>query len=724
MNQPLSANGPYVPRPRPSIAGTTELIGRELDDYAVSIERFRQGRVPEAVFLESRLRHGIYGQRQDGVHMMRSKLPLGLLSPEQLEAFADLTETWSAGIAHLTTRQDIQVHFIELERSVDVMKVLARADMTSREACGNVVRNVTAGPLSGVEHGEPFDVTPYGIALAQHLLRLPDGQSLGRKFKITLTGTTDRRFDTTSLHDLGLLASVQDGRRGFRVFIGGGLGAVPHEALVHHDFLPAEELLPFAQAVLRVFAAHGEKKKRARARLKFLVADWGIDRFREAVAAARAEVTDDPRWHAALDTDGTWTDAPIHPPSDQRPSPRNEDDATWLRTNLYEQRQPGYAAVQVRVPRGDLVPEQLRALAGLLRAHAGDTLRIGDDQSLWIRWVPLDRLLEVRDALSAIGLGDAKAGGLGDPVTCPGADTCKLGITTPRALSRQIQGELDELAADPRLERLRLHVSGCPNACARHHIGDIGLFGAARTVDGVTAPHYMLLLGGLAGGAHHEEPGDGFGTTILKLPAFRVGEAVRRLTGAYLEEGLPDEAFGRFARRVGRQRLKSMLDDLTEIPPPSIAPELYVEHGRTAAFKVVRGTGECAGAVVLAGDLLLMEADREADAATEALSIGADADTARGHALRAFHHAGRALLSTQGVFDVADHDLLETFRARIYDAGIVYEGVGHHLLQALSEPASNVVGDRLRRLVVEAGLFVEEAHSVLARLQNPAEVPE
>lgn len=720
MNHPTPST--YSARVRPSIAGTIDAVTRELDDYAVSIERFRQGRVPEHVFLESRLRHGIYGQRQDGVHMMRSKLPLGLLSPEQLDAFADLTETYSVGVAHLTTRQDIQVHFITLEGSVDVMRVLASADMTSREACGNVVRNVTAGPLSGVERDELFDVTPYGVALAQQLLRLPDGQSLGRKFKITLHGTDDRRFDTTALHDLGLRAAVRDGRRGFYVVVGGGLGAVPHEAQLHHEFLPAEELFPYAQAVLRVFSAHGEKKKRARARLKFLVADWGIDKFRAEVAAVQATLPPDPRWTAALDPDQTWTDRPLHPPGAALPAPRDADEAAWLRTNLYHQRQPGYVAVQVRVPRGDLVPAQLRGLASLLRAHVGDTLRIGDDQSLWIRWVPLDRVLIVRDALTALGLGQARAGGLGDTVTCPGADTCKLGITTPRALARQMQDELDALAQEPRLEALRIHVSGCPNACARHHIGDIGLFGAARTIEGVTAPHYMLLLGGLAGGAHDEAPGDGFGTTILKLPAARVGEAVKRLTRLYLDEADGAEAFGRFARRLGRQRLKALLDDLTDIPPPSVAPELYVEHGQTAAFKVVRGTGECAGAVVLAGDLLLMEADREADAATAALSTSAPTEVVRGHALRAFDLAGRALLSTQGVLDVSPEQLVPTFRSAIYDAGVVYEGVAHHLLQALTEPSEAVVGDRLRRLVVEAGLFVEEAHSVLARLQNPAGV--
>ncbi|MCB9681117.1 MAG: nitrite/sulfite reductase [Alphaproteobacteria bacterium] len=723
MNTPRHPrpDGVYRPRSRPSIAGTHAFVDDEIRDYDVTLQRFLDGRVPEAVFLEHRLRHGVYGQRQDGVHMIRSKLPLGLLSPEQLEAFADLTEAWAGGVAHLTTRQDIQVHFVRLPDTPEVMTALDRASMTSREACGNVVRNVTADPLAGVHADEAFDVTPYGIAVARFLLRLPDGQSLGRKFKPTLASTWDRRFNLGALHDVGLTAVERDGQRGFDLVVGGGLGAVASEAKRFTDFLPVEELLPTLQAILKVFAAHGEKLKRARARMKFLVDDWGIDRFRDAVLEARATLPYDPRWQSLLGDVAPWTDHPVHPPGADLPPPRDDDDAAWLRTNVVPQRQDGYAAVQVRVPQGDLSPAQLRGLAAVLRDHAGDTTRIGPDQSLWIRWVAVDRLLALRDGLTALGLGAARAGGLGDTVTCPGADTCKLGITTPRALARQMQAELDAIATDPRLERLRIHVSGCPNACAQHHIADIGLFGAARTIDGVTAPHFMLLLGGLAGGRHEEAPGDGFGTTVLKLPAARVGEAVRRLTTRYLDEAAPGTPFGRWARQTGRPALKALLDDLTDLPPPSVAPALYVEHGRAdTAFKVVRGTGECAGAVVLQGDLLLMEADRHADEATARLEAGAEAAAVRTSALAAFDRAARSLLSTQGITDPAPEAVRDLFRAHLYDAGRIYEGVGHYFLHATTERPTDAVGDRLRRLVVEAGLFVEEAHAIHGRLQNPA----
>jgi sulfite reductase (ferredoxin) len=717
MNHPTRS---YVPRPRPSVAGTRLFVGDEIDSFAQDIARFRSDLVPEAVFLENRLRHGVYGQRQDGVHMMRSKLPLGLLSPEQLEAFADLTETYASGIAHLTTRQDIQVHFVTLERSPDVMRVLADAEMTSREACGNVVRNVCASPLAGVLPGEAFDVTPYGMALAAFLLRLPQGQSLGRKFKITLTGSDDRRFDQTSLHDLGLTARIRDGVRGFRVVVGGGLGAVPHEARVLSEFLPVDELFDTARAVLSVFSKHGEKKRRARARMKFLVAEWGIERFREEVFRVRDTLPHvDP--DTIVDHSGIWTDRPLHPPG-ATDVDIPEGAERWWRTSVVPQDEPGYVAVQVRVPRGDLTPEQLRGLAVLLRAHVGDCMRIGVDQSLWFRNVSTDQVWDVRDALVSLGLGEAGAGGLEDPVTCPGADTCKLGITTPRALARSLEAELADIAKDPRLEHLRLNISGCPNACAQHHIADIGLFGAARTVQGQTAPHFMLLLGGLQGGAHHAELGDGFGTTVIKLPAPHIGEAVRRLTSAYLERGEEGEPFGRFARRLGRAWAKELLSDLKVLPTPDEDPTYYREHGRDAGFRVVRGTGECAGAVVLQPDLLLMEADRFSDRATGLLEDGAGADRIRPEALAAIDRAARAILSTQGLDDVAPKDLVDRFRTVVYEPGIVFEGVGHYALQALTEPAEDVVGDRLRRLVVETGLFVEEAHSLVGRLLNPGEV--
>jgi sulfite reductase beta subunit-like hemoprotein/uncharacterized protein (UPF0332 family) len=702
---------------RTSIAGDTSLVETEIEHFRADIARYGSGLVPSAVFLEHRLRHGVYGQRQDGVHMMRSKIPLGIISPDVLDAFADVAERFGHGIAHLTTRQDIQVHFIALEQTPDFMRVLARAQATTREACGNVVRNVCASEVSGVLPGEAFDVTGHGMALARFLLRHPDGQSLGRKFKITLASSFDARWNLAVIHDIGVTAVLKDGARGFHFRVGGGLGAVPHEAQVIYDFLPEEELLPVSHAILRLFARHGEKKNRARARLKFLVAKWGLERFRQEVEAERATLTDCEEWTQFIAKLEEWTDSPLHGPGAAMPEPRDEDEVQWQRTAVLKQRQDGYATIKVFVPRGDLTPDQLRGLAALLREHTGDTMRIGVDQSLSIRFVSFDRLARVRDALGALDLGGSRAGGIADPVTCPGADTCKLGITSPRSVSRRNQAALDRLAANPRLEGLTIKISGCPNSCAQQQIADIGLFGAARTHEGVTAPHYMLLLGGHAGGVGSGETlGDGFGRIVTKVPSARVGEAIERLCTLFLEEASEGEAFGAFAKRLGRARFKALLADLAVLPSPTQDPGFFREFGKDEAFAVRRGVGECAGEVVQLSDLLLTRADREADEADQLLEDGATAEQIVPTAHSAMTQAARALLATEGLTNPSEFDTREEFRRRFYESGRIFEGVGHYYLATESETSEQVEGDRLRRLVVEAGLFVEEAHTILAKI--------
>ncbi|MCC7383067.1 MAG: nitrite/sulfite reductase [Deltaproteobacteria bacterium] len=715
-----------APFARTSIAGPRDQTHAEIDALDRAIERFVSGQIPEARFLEYRLRHGIYGQRQDGVHMMRSKLPLGLLSAAQLEAFADLTEAYSAGVAHLTTRQDIQVHFVPLRETPALLRVLADAEMTSREACGNVVRNVTASEVAGVASDEAFDVTGHGMALAKFLLRHPDGQNLGRKFKVTLAGSFDPAFNTGPIHDFGATAVVQGGRRGFYVVVGGGLGAVPHQAQLLTEFLPEEELLPIALSVLRVFGKHGEKKKRAKARLKFLVAEWGIERFQDAVLRERAELAkegaDLGRDLLAENLDGRWDDHPAYPPSETLPQPADRSAGEWLRSNALRQAQLGYASVRVRVPRGDLSPWQLRGLAELLRAHAGDTLRIAADQSLLIRFVPFDRLLAVREHLLALELGLPRAGGLGDTVTCPGADSCKLGITSPRSVARFIEPLLDRLAGDPRIDRLRIKISGCPNSCAQHHIADIGLFGATRTVSGQVAPHYLVHVGGVAGGQRLSDTVDGLAFNVARVPALQVGATIERLLTTFLEDAKEDEDWTDWVYRYGRPRLQSLIADLTVLPAPDQAAEYYRELGRDGPFAIVRGTGECAGEMVQSADLLLIDADQRVERATQALLARVDAVTVQAIGFEAMVLAARALLSTIYLDTEGASEVVARFRERFYETGAIYEGVGSYFLAAAAERSVVLDEEPLRRRVVEAGLFVEEAHAMIAKMHAPAAV--
>ena len=683
-----------------------ESASADIEAFDHQLSRFQDGRVADAVFLEHRLRHGVYGQRQDGVHMMRSKQPLGLITPDQLDAMADLTERYTAGTAHLTTRQDIQVHFIRLEETPDVMRAFHRAQGTFREACGNVVRNVTAPAVTGVWPDEPFDVTPYGLALARFLLKHPDGQGLGRKFKVHVAGTSDRRWNRAAIHDVGATAVLADGERAFEVRVGGGLGAVPHEAKVLYEALPADELLPVSLAVLRVFARLGEKKKRARARLKFLVADLGLEAFRDEVERERRSLPDDPAWRELADA----SDAPRHPPGRSWPQPRSRGEARWQRTAVFRQSQSGYAAVKVRIPSGDLGVAQLRGLAAIAREHSGDTLRVGVDQSVVLRFVPLDRLHAIRDELGELGLGAAGGGLLGDPITCPGADTCKLGITSPRALARELQPTLDRASDHARLEDLRVHISGCPNSCAQHQIADIGLFGAARSIEGVTAPHFMLLLGGeLDGRGRGEAPGDGLAKTLIKLPARRVPQAIEALLQAFLASDA--ERFAGWVRQVGRAELRALLAPFRDLPSPTDAPELYQEFGRPQDFAVRRGTGECAGEVVDAVDLLLAQADQRAEATTEAWDQRAGNEEILRRAQATFAVAVQALAALDGPGSAG-------FCTAWYDTGRIPEGVGHTYFAAL-ETSPEDDPDRLRRLVEECWLFVEEVHSIVGRARSP-----
>ena len=704
---------------RNDIMGKVELARADIDAFNGQVARYGRGLVPEPVFLENRLRHGVYGQRQEDVHMMRSKQPLGLITPDQLDAMADITEHYSAGIAHLTTRQDIQIHYIKLTETPEVMALFAKASGTFREACGNVVRNITAPPVSGVWPNEVFDVTPHGIALAQFLLKHPDGQGLGRKFKIQISGTDDARWNQSMIHDIGATARVRDGERGFHILVGGGLGAVPHPAKLLYDFIPESELLPLSLAILRVFGEHGEKRKRARARLKFLVAKLGIDEFKRLVEVERSKLPSDPRW---IDEQfNAKDDVALSPPGATWDEPKNADDAHWLRTNVFRQSQDGYATVKVRVLQGDLTPNQLRGIAKIGREISGDTIRIGVDQSIVIRYVPTDRLLEMRRRLNELDLGTAGAGGLGDTVTCPGADTCKLGITTPRSVARELQPIIEQHKLDPRISTLRIHVSGCPNSCSQRQIADIGLFGASKTVEGVPAPHFVLLLGGVPDGrGPGKRPGDGFGATVLKLPARKVPAAIEFLLGHFLEESDDHESFTNWVHRVGILEFKKLLKPFTLMESPYLKPDLYQEFGKDKPFGVRRGVGECAGDIVEPVDLLLADADERAEATAVAFHEGLALDSIVNRARETFQIAAQALLTVDRAHDPNVEDTADRFRNDWYDCGRIPEGVGHTFFPAISENVDDISPDRLRRLVEESGLFVEEVHSIVGKVRGQA----
>ncbi|MBI3872881.1 MAG: nitrite/sulfite reductase, partial [candidate division Zixibacteria bacterium] len=453
-----------------------EAARRETAEFSGRTRDMILGDISNDQFRQFRLERGVYGQRQAGVQMVRIKIPYGGLTPRQLKRIAEITARFGHGIAHLTTRQDIQLHYVNLKDIPAIMTLLAEADITTREACGNTVRNVTACPFAGLCRDEAFDVTPHAHRTAAHLMRNPSTAGMGRKFKISFSGC-DSRCGLIAIHDIGLQAVLRSvngaTERGFKVLVGGGLGAAPKAAQVYAEFVPEDELIPLCEAITRVFFLHGERDRRMKARMKFLIEDIGVEAFRELV---QTELSALPRRIpvAALDS--------ITPVASggngSNPTPPSVPDQRWLDTNVYSQRQAGYHAVTVRLILGDISATTLAELADLAAHHATD-IRVTPEQNFLLRWIPEAHVAPLYEGLKTLGLSESGAGRLADITACPGADTCNLGITSSKGLARQFtsgfEGTLRRFAdAD-----IKIKISGCPNSCGQHHIADIGFYGCS-----------------------------------------------------------------------------------------------------------------------------------------------------------------------------------------------------------------------------------------------------
>ncbi|MBI2569669.1 MAG: nitrite/sulfite reductase [Candidatus Schekmanbacteria bacterium] len=533
---------------------------RQIDVFETQMQLRRQSKMEERVFSETRLRRGVYGQRYDNGQrhdgqttqhvqypcgsltkgpdtiwdapgMQRVKLPMGRLTVAQMEVLAELAEEYSDGILHVTTRQDVQLHFVHIDDTPDLMRRLAAVGITTLEACGNSVRNVTACPCAGVCATEAFDVTPYAHALAFFLLGHRDVQDFGRKFKIAFSGCADEACGLTNFHCLGAQAVSRavEGttQHGFRIVVGGGLGAVPRAARVLTDFAPEAELLPIAQAVCRVYARLGEKENRSRARIKFLVDKLGIEEFRKLVFAEREKIPDDERWTTFLSDLDAQSDRPKRPGARLAVECSAADFTAWRTSNVKPQRQEGYAVATVRLPLGDATAHQFRRLADLARTITGDTVRTTAEQNIVFRWVPEAALPEFYQELREIGLDQPGAGTIADITACPGTDTCKLGISSSRGLARVLESRLAHQAATihPEVAKLRIKTSGCFNSCGQHHVADIGFLGVSRNVGGRRVAHFQLVVGGQW--AHN---GGSFGLAIGAFPSRRVPEVLHTLT--------------------------------------------------------------------------------------------------------------------------------------------------------------------------------------------------
>lgn len=729
-----------------------ETLAQEIETFEGQMELRRQGKLDEKVFAETRLRRGAYGQRYDNGHrhngienqelrfpsgdvtkgpdtiwdapgMMRIKIPFGGLNPDQLDLLGQLADEYSDGILHVTTRQDFQLHYTHIDEAPDLMRRLASVNITTREACGNSVRNVTACPLAGVCHTEAFDVTPYSKALMEFLLGHDDVQDFGRKFKPAFSGCAHEACGLVKMHDIGYLARVKevDGKqvRGFDVYVGGGLGLVPHQAKVLAEFVPEEEILPLTQAVCRIFARLGEKRNRNRARIKFLVEKLGIEEFRRLVEEERATLPHDPRWTAYLDNLERYDEKPLKPGIQLNGHRRPDGFDEWLQTNVYHQRQPGYAVVIVNLPLGDLTSEQAWQLADIARAYVGESIRTTVEQNIVLRWVSEEDLPALYSELKAIGLGDPGAGTIVDITACPGTDTCKLGIASSRGLAGELRTQLTAHSATlpDAIKDLKIKISGCFNSCGQHHVADIGFFGNSRRRNSHTVPHFQVVLGG-----KWRENADSYGLAVGAVPSKSAPAVLNAITERYISERERGEIFQDWIGRLGKKEIRNMLQPFIEVQKYEENPDLYSDWGDSREFTIGDiGVGECAGEVVPLFSMNISQAEATHFDALIALDEG-DYVLADQKAYDSMIQAARALVLNQ-FLDIGDDPdrIVSEFKSRFYDTELFFDKYARgefaqYLFRCHKTPTANPNENSAHRLVEEAQLFIEAAHAYDARI--------
>jgi sulfite reductase beta subunit-like hemoprotein len=574
----------------------------ENDRFIALIEQFRRGELDPEVFKPIRLKHGVYGVRGSDTHMIRVKLPGGRVTAQQFAKLGDIAEKYARGMGHVTTRQDIQYHYVTIEDVPRVLRDLERVGITTREACGNSVRNVTACPLAGVCSKEAFDIGPHTLGLARHLLRNPKSQDLPRKFKISVSGC-DTDCAMAAIHDIGLVGRkrIVNGQEqnGFRLLAAGGLGSWPRPAMPIAEFVRVEDLPVWSEAIVEVFAQFGNRKDRNKARMKFVLAEKGFEWFQNQILSRVAErgvnVEEALSFHPELPSNhngngngnghgkGLVQIAALG--ADLGASREGKRDR-WFRTNVWPQKQEDLAAVWVKLESGAITTAQFYQLAELSLTLGDGTIRTSATQNVLLPNVPVVNLKALHEGLIAAGLDAEGVHDIADVVSCPGAETCNLGITKSRNLAEVLRDRVQAIT-DEESRKIRIKISGCPNSCGQHHVADIGFHGMSRKVDGDQAPYYQLLIGG--NGAHNSP---GFAKKLIPIHARRIPEAVDRIVSFYERERLDGETFAVFAQRKGVEGFRPIVDHLTKLDPSDAS--LRYDWGEDTGFKLNVGQGECA----------------------------------------------------------------------------------------------------------------------------------
>ena len=687
------------------------LVEKDIIELEQKIRAFREGKIPDEKFRSLRLARGVYGQRQQGVQMVRIKLPYGKMTFAQWKRISDVSDEFSIGNLHLTTRQDVQIHYVSLERTPELWSLLEEESITMREACGNTVRNVTGSDIAGVDPEEPFDITPYAHAIFEYFLRKPFGQELGRKFKIAVS-SSEKDTALVFMHDLGAIPRVKvvDGKevRGFKVVVGGGLGAQPFLAHTTHEFLEEDLLIPYIEAVIRVFDRNGERNSRHKARIKFLINQIGIDAFNELVAAEQKAVSVktykiDRSAHAA-----TALPSGVLPAGDIKiKNPLNFE--LWKKTNVKEQKQKGYYLAFVRVPNGNISTEISRRLIEKLQGVIADDVRVTITQNLQFRYIKPEHLEYVYSVLEAENLAAPGYGSAADIVSCPGTDTCNLGISNSTSLavvlSSLIEDEYPELLLN---EDIAIRISGCMNSCGQHGIGTIGFHGSSLKVKDKVVPAVQVLIGGgnLGGGEGR------IADKVLKVPSKRAPEVVRYVINDFNANKQGDETLLQYTFRVGDRYYYELLKPLTNTA--TLEADEYIDWGHVETFATAIGVGECAGVMIDLVSTLIFEAEEKIDLAISSIENGAYADSIY-YTYAGFINTAKALLLNHQVQCNTQTGILKDFDAHFTEKGL-YSGTDSFKELVLqinkNEPGAEFASSYLQQakdFVTYARAYKEEA---------------
>ncbi|WP_295667555.1 nitrite reductase [uncultured Mucilaginibacter sp.] len=629
------------------------IVEQDIIDLEKKIRAFREGKIHDEKFRSLRLARGVYGQRQPGVQMVRIKLPFGKVTFKQLIKIADIADEYGSGNLHLTTRQDIQIHYVSLDRTPQLWAELEQDDITLREACGNTVRNVTSSPTSGIDPKEPFDVSPYAQATFEYFLRNPICQEMGRKFKISFSSAED---DTafSYIHDIGVIPKINDkGERGFKVGLAGGLGAQPFMASIVEEFLPEEQLIPYIEAIIRVFDRHGERNNRNKARLKYLVQKIGLaevlqlaENERKALKVKTYPINRDTVPAPALPAEIPYPEVIINNPL------RYEQ---WLITNVFEQKQTGFYGVYVKVPVGDIPTATARKLVDAIKPYVADEIRITQTQGLLLKYVKKEALPALYNGLTELDLSAPGFDSPADVTTCPGTDTCNLGISNSMTLSRVLEdliyNEYEEFIYN---REIKIKISGCMNSCGQHGLAHIGFHGSSLKSGTRVLPSVQVLLGG-------GTVGDGVGRAaekVIKVPAKRATHVLRAVLNDYKNNSLAEETFHNYYDRLGKDYFYQLLKPLADLT--TLTDDEFIDWGHQETFATAIGVGECAGVVIDLVATLLYESDEKFGWANEAFAGGRWSDAIY-HSYNTFISSAKALLLDKSINSSTQSGIIREF---------------------------------------------------------------